>query len=120
MSDISQHEPAAQPNDLGRFFVARFNAGDVDGLVALYEPDATLAFPSGQIIVGSQAIREVYEELLADKPTIAAGEQQPALFNGDVALTSTRLGSSGATAEVARRQSDGNWLWVIDQPNILG
>jgi hypothetical protein len=26
----------------------------------------------------------------------------------------------GATVEVARRQPDGTWLWVLDQPNILG
>jgi hypothetical protein len=25
----------------------------------------------------------------------------------------------GATAEVARRQPDGTWLWVIDQPRIV-
>jgi hypothetical protein len=27
--------------------------------------------------------------------------------------------AGGATAEVARRQHDGSWLWVIDQPSIL-
>ena len=36
------------------------------------------------------------------------------------ALTSTRLPGGGATVEVARRQPDGTWLWVLDQPNILG
>jgi len=35
-------------------------------------------------------------------------------------LTSTRLPGGGATVEVARRQPDGTWLWVLDQPNILG
>ncbi len=34
-------EPARDPDDLGRFFVTRANAGDLDGLVALYKP-ATL------------------------------------------------------------------------------
>jgi len=23
------------------------------------------------------------------------------------------------TVEVARRQADGTWLWVIDQPNVV-
>lgn len=36
-------EPALEPEDLARFFVVRANAGDVDGLVALYETDAVLA-----------------------------------------------------------------------------
>ncbi len=103
MGGNGEHERAAQPEDLGRFFVERANAGDVDGLVALYEPDAVLAFPAGQVTTGSQA-----------------GGQRPALRNGDLALTSTRLAGGGATVEVARRQPDGTWLWVIDQPNVLG
>jgi ketosteroid isomerase-like protein len=118
--DDGERERAAQPEDLGRFFVERANAGDLDGLVALYEPDAVLAFPPGQVTTGSQAIRRVYEQLLASRPRFTAGEQRPALRNGDLALTSTRLAGRGATVEVARRQPDGTWLWVIDQPNVLG
>jgi ketosteroid isomerase-like protein len=120
MSGNGERERAAQPNDLGRLFLERANAGDVDGLVALYEPDAVLAFPPGQVTTGSQAIRQVYQRLLADRPTFTAGEQQPALCFGDLALTSTRLVGGGATVEVARRQPDRMWLWVIDQPNVLG
>ncbi len=40
------------------------------------------------------------------------------LMYGELALTSTRI-PEGATAEVARRQPDGAWLWMIDQPNVL-
>ena len=57
-------EPAAQPEDLGRFFLERANAGDVEGLVALYEPEAVLAFPAGNLAAGHDQIREVYAELL--------------------------------------------------------
>ena len=35
-------EPAAQPEDITRLFVERANAGDAEGLAALYEPDAVL------------------------------------------------------------------------------
>lgn len=45
-------------------FLERANAGDVDGLVALYEADAVLAFPPGKITIAGQAIR-VYADLLA-------------------------------------------------------
>jgi ketosteroid isomerase-like protein len=120
MGGNGEPERATQPEHLGRLFVERANAGDVDGLAALYEPDAVLAFPDGQITTGSKAIRQAYEQLLVDKPTFTPGEQRPPLRNGDLALTSTRLAGGGATAEVARRQSDGTWLWVLDQPNILG
>jgi ketosteroid isomerase-like protein len=120
MSGNGERERAGWPEDLSRLFVERANAGDVDGLVALYEQNAVLAFPPGEVIIGSWAIRQAYKRLLADRPTFTAGEQQPVLRCGDLALTSTHLVGGGATVEVARRQPDGTWLWVIDQPNVLG
>ncbi|SRR5712691_9978159 len=111
--------PAMQPEDLGRFFLERANAGDVEGLVALYEPEAVLAFPPGRLATGHEEIRKVYTELLADRPTFSSAGQPPAIRHGDLALTSTRLPGGGATVEVARRQTDGSWRWVIDQPALL-
>ncbi|MEO7015794.1 MAG: hypothetical protein ABI130_04410 [Leifsonia sp.] len=68
--------------------------------------------------IGGAAIRGFYETLLAD-PLQFAGDVRPAVRSGDLALTSTRF-NGGATAEIARRQSDGTWLWVADQPNVTG
>ena len=42
----------------------------------------------------------------------------PAIRNGDIAITSTTR-AGNATVEVARRQHDGTWLWMIDQPSVL-
>jgi ketosteroid isomerase-like protein len=112
------HQRAAQPEDLGRFFVERANAGDVEGLVALYEPGAVLAVPGGAQAAGTDAIRRALQRFLDGRPTVS-GESQPALRLGELALTSTRF-AGGATAEVARRQPDGSWLWVIDQPRVAG
>jgi ketosteroid isomerase-like protein len=61
-------EHATHPEDLSRLIVERLNAGDVDGLVALYEPDAVLALPDGQIATGSDEIRRAHERLVADRP----------------------------------------------------
>ena len=36
-------ESACDPQDLERLLVCRERAGDVDGMVALYEPDAFLS-----------------------------------------------------------------------------
>ena len=111
-------EPARHPEDLARFFIARANAGDVDGLVALYEPDAVLSGPAGQVMRGHDAIRRFYAGLLANRPTFQAGDQRPALRRDDLALTSSRLVNGIVTAEVTRQQPDGSWLWAIDQPAI--
>ncbi len=118
MADGHGPERALEPEDLDRLFLRRANAGDVDGLVALYEPDAVLAFPPGRVVAGSAAIRVVYEELLVGRPRFD-GEIRPAIRNGDIAITSTTR-AGNATVEVARRQPDGTWLWVIDQPSVLG
>lgn len=119
MTGNVEPKPAVQPEDLGRYFLDRANAGDVEGLVALYEPGAVLALPPGKLAVGHEQIRQVYAELLAGGPSFASAGQQPVIRNGDLALTSTRLPGGGATVEVARRQPDGSWRWVIDQPSLL-
>ena len=36
---------AREPEDIARMIVERVHAGDLDGLAALYEPDAVMAFP---------------------------------------------------------------------------
>jgi ketosteroid isomerase-like protein len=111
-----RHAPALEPEDIARFFVERANAGDVEGLVALYEPDAVVAGSNGESIVGHDAIRAFYSKILEGRPQFQPGEQSPALRNGIFALTSTRLTNGTVTAEVARQQPDGTWLWIIDQP----
>jgi hypothetical protein len=72
---------------------------------------------SGQA-AGTDAICQALARFLAGNPKVS-GVSQPALRFGDLALTSTRF-DGGATAEVARRQPDGTWRWVIDQPRIAG
>lgn len=110
---------AAEPEDLERLFVERVNAGDVDGLVALFEPDAVVAAGQGDVATGSEEIRRVLARLVAAGTQLTLGQQRPVLRAGDVALTSTRLADGGVTAEVARRQPDGTWRWVIDRWNVL-
>lgn len=110
---------AHEPDELPRLLLERLNAGDVEGVVELYEADAVLALPDGGIAEGHQQLRRFYAELLAERPTFAPGRQLPALRLGDVALTATRLVGGGATAEVARRQPDGSWRWAIDRPDVV-
>lgn len=110
------HRPAHEPNDLATFFIERANAGDVDGLVALYEPDAVLAFPPGHVAHGHDEIRAVYEQFVAHAPVLAPGRVHDALVGDDLALTASTLTSGELVVEVARRQADGSWRWVLDQP----
>ena len=60
--------PATTPEDAHRLFVNAFNAGDVEALVALYEPDAVLCNAAGEIKAGLSAIRQACQAFLASKP----------------------------------------------------
>lgn len=117
MTDV-EREPAGDPQDLERFLVARQQAGDIDGMVALFEADALIHAYDGRVLHGHDQMRAYYRELAAAGRVFVMGNQQPALVNGDLALTSTRSRDGNITAEVARRQPDGTWLWVIDQYQI--
>lgn len=116
----ASREKAAEPEDLHRLFVARANAGDLDGLAALYEPGAVMAVPGGGLATGHAEIRAVFAKAFADRPEFSTDGIRPTIRNGDLALTSFRLPDGGVTTEVARRQPDGTWLWTLDQPSVLG
>jgi ketosteroid isomerase-like protein len=111
-------EPARDPQDLERLLISRQWVGDVDGMVALYEPNAVLDSGEGRLTLGREAIRDLFADITATGQRFDAGNQSPAVVNEDLALTSTRLPDGSVTAEVARRQDDGTWLWVIDRFSI--
>jgi ketosteroid isomerase-like protein len=98
------------------------NAGDVDSLVALYERDAVLMAEDGSRVVGIEAIRSAYELTLSFGGTLTLTTRY-VVETGDVALLSNQYTFSlpgytatWITSEVARRQPDGTWKYVIDNP----
>jgi len=117
---MTEHEKAWQPEDLTRLFVERANAGDAAGIAALYEEQAVMAYPPGSTTVGRAAIRELWEKVLANRPTFEPEPPLPTLVSGDIALTSTPpKDGAGARAQVVRRQPDGSWLRLLDQPEFV-
>ena len=50
--------PAQQPEELPELFARGVNSGALDALVDLYEPQACLEYPPGQVATGTQAIQE--------------------------------------------------------------
>jgi ketosteroid isomerase-like protein len=123
MSDLTRREPIYDPQELERLLVARENAGDVDGMTALFEPDAVIDLGDGRLVRGKEAIHEFFTKLQVtglgpEGRRFKLGEQRPALICDDLALTSTRSIDGDITSEVARRQDDGTWLWVIDRWSV--
>ncbi|WP_192252437.1 YybH family protein [Mesorhizobium silamurunense] len=118
MSDAASREPARDPQDLERMLIERQWAGDIEGMLALFEPDAVVDSGAGELTRGREAICGLFEKSFATGLKFQRGERRPALVNGNLALTSTKLPDGGITTEVARRQNDGTWLWVIDRYSV--
>ena len=115
------------PQELHKLFAQAYNARDLDTLESLYETDAKLGLEDGTVVEGSTSIREVLKGFLALNATMAF-ETSYVTQAGNIALLSGRwslsgksadgqpLDVEGASAEVARLQSDGTWRYLIDYP----
>ncbi len=118
---------ARSPEQLDRLFSEALNAGDLDALMNLYEPQAALRPQPGQVVQGTNAVREALGAFIGMKPTISLNAKTLAQAD-DIALTSAKwelkgtapdgnpVQMSGQSVEVSRRQADGTWLFVIDTP----
>jgi ketosteroid isomerase-like protein len=116
---MSEYEKAMRPEEITRLFVERSNARDAAGVAALYEQDAVMAYPPGGQTRGQEAIRALWEKVLAAGPRFEPEPPLPTLVSGDIALTSTiAKDGTGVRVQVARRQPDGSWLRLLDQPEL--
>ena len=118
--------PATEPEQIHDLFERAFNAGDIEALIALYEPDAALIPQPGTVAEGTAAIRDSLRWFL-DRGGRISVDTKLVLRVGDLAFLANRWSLTGGTmpdgspaqlgattAEVARRQPDGTWLYVID------
>jgi uncharacterized protein (TIGR02246 family) len=119
------------PAELPDAVAARLCAGDIEGALALYEPDATFAPEPGTQVSGHDAIRAALEQFAALRPTMN-GTVEKVLEADGVALVSNRwtlrgttpdgapLELGGVSADVVRRQPDGSWRILVDDPWGVG
>lgn len=112
---------AHRPEDLPLVFRHLFNAGDVRGLMDhYYAPDATYAPMPGQVVSDADVEPAIAGLVALGHPievTVRA-----VLRSGDTALLIVDheiagLGMTGTATDVARRQPDGTWRCIIDNPH---
>jgi uncharacterized protein (TIGR02246 family) len=121
--------PAHKPEECDILIEKALKSRDLDAAVALYEPNATLVLDSGEVVTGQAAIREALTGFLAfdevhftrEIKAIQSGDGNLALLRGAWSATSTGpdgqpVTVTGNNVEVVRRQPDGTWLFVIDNP----
>jgi uncharacterized protein (TIGR02246 family) len=119
---------AARPEELHRLLATAVSDGDIDAYLALYEPGGALAKRGGGVAVGPAEIGEEITPFLAMRGTLTVATTN-VVEAGDIALLHSRGSFTGVApdgsrvevpehdaAEVARRQADGAWLFLVNNP----
>jgi ketosteroid isomerase-like protein len=119
---------AQSPKEFDDLFAKAFTSGDLDGLVGLFEPNATFLAQPSTPATGSDAIRATlaYFSGLNGQFEIRSGSVvdtgEVALVLSDWSLTGgtdadgKSVELSGQSTVVMRKQDDGGWLCAIDDP----
>jgi len=115
----------SRPEELHPAFVAAFNAGDLDGVHALYDPKAVFVVKPGQVTDGPEELRAALRRLielgarLAVHPKTFVRSDDVILALGNYTLAGHRRDGTpfdvdSRFADVLRRQPDGGWLIAVD------
>lgn len=125
---MGTYDKATSPSRLMALFAERAAAGDAKGLLALYEPKGVFEPTLGRVLRGHQEIFSALAEFAAIRPRIEYTGDPDVVVVDDIAIVSNSWSltaylpdgsehrEGGLSADVLRRQSDGSWLVLIDQP----
>ena len=117
----------ATPQQVLESIVTGINTGDLESLVPLYESDAAFATQPGSLAHGVPGVREALSGFISLTGTLDLDVTR-VLEVDDLALvigvwSFDGTGPDGETvrlearnADVLRRQPDGTWRFVIDNP----
>lgn len=105
-----------------------FQTNDIPGVMASYESKATVLFEPGMPISDAAQLEQMFTGMAAVNPHFDyAGHE--VIVNGDIAVhiapwamtgqtpDGQELAQSGLSVAVLRRQPDGGWKMVIDNPH---
>jgi uncharacterized protein (TIGR02246 family) len=119
--------PATRPEQCDLMMCAAINAGNLDEALALYEPNAAFISEVGKTVTGTDAIREALAGMIAMNVSITV-EVPLVVESGDTALLHSQyvvnstgadgnpVSTEGKGVEIVRRQADGTWKFIIDNP----
>ena len=125
---MTMNRSATSPEQLRTIFAERAAGGDATGLIELYEPDGVFEPRAGVVLRGTAEIMPALTELASMRPRIDYVGEPDVVIVDDLAIVSnswtltaelpdgTTHREGGVSADVLRRQPDGTWLVLIDQP----
>lgn len=127
---LGPSEDPTCPEQLPRALSSRIEVGDLKGALALYDPEATLAPESGELLRGKRRIRSTLRDLMALRPAFIV-EPRKVIEAGSTALLIVGWRMTGVSADgepvfwsgtganIVRRGEDGVWRLLVDNPNGL-
>jgi ketosteroid isomerase-like protein len=119
--------PTATPEQVLQTIVTGINSGDLDSLMPLYETGAAFAREPGSLAHGAPGISDALTGFISMNGELDI-EVTRVLEVDDLALVTGVWSFNGTSpdgepvqlearnADVLRRQSDGTWRFVIDNP----
>jgi ketosteroid isomerase-like protein len=117
----------ATPEQVLESIVSGINSGDLESLMPLYESEAAFATQPGSLAPGAPGVREALSGFISMNGTLGL-EVTRVLQADDLALVVGMWSFDGTgpdgepvhleaqNADVLRRQDDGTWRFVIDNP----
>jgi uncharacterized protein (TIGR02246 family) len=102
-------------------------SGNIDAILTTYDANAAMVAQPGLTVAGTAALRDAFKQFTAINPKITVIKQD-LVQSGDTALHTYTWTLSGKTPDghpieqsgysliVLRKQKDGKWLIVIDNP----
>lgn len=108
--------------------VTAFHNKDIDGVMACYEQSATVVFEPEKPITKRSDIIAAFQEAFAINPNYRFKGHE-VFITGDIAThftpwtmsgqlpDGTKIEQSGLSVAVLRKQSDGKWLMIFDNPH---
>jgi uncharacterized protein (TIGR02246 family) len=116
---------AETPEQVATLFMEYLQKRDLDGLVSLYEPNAHFVAAPGLLLVGTVAIRQALQQMIDSgahlrlQPRTIRRVDDLALVSNTATLTEATPDAKpviSTTTEILRRQPDGGWLHIHDDP----
>ncbi len=107
---------------------ASLQDANIDAVMATYETGASVVFEPGAPVSNQAIIRQVFSEMAAMQPEVTYSGHE-VIVAGDIAVhlapwsmtgkspDGEEIQQGGLSVAVLRRQSDGSWLIVIDNPH---
>jgi uncharacterized protein (TIGR02246 family) len=123
--------PSKSPEACDLLFVEHVNAGDLDALLSLYEPTCRMVRRDGSVAQGHAEIRAVLERVIAIRARMTSEIvkvvtcDELAMVYNDWQMSAKRpdgrpVEAAGKALEVVRRQPDGTWRFILDDPYARG